>query len=205
MHTLATLLIVAAAGLPVAAATDVPGAPAAAAGPELNGGPRVRPYDGRSAAFLLEGLRRSATMRTIVDQLEERDLIVYIRMQPSLGRRWAGSLTWVAGTARFRYVQIALNPQLRGVSAIAALGHELHHALEVANEPSIVSPATLNDHYRRHGIMMTAHSNGWDTEAARVAGDDVLREVATTSAALETIQDFDPAQWFEIYRRARRR
>jgi hypothetical protein len=201
------LLIATALALPLSAAADPrdatttdPNAPAS-----VPGGPRVRPTDGRSAALLVEGLRRSETMRSIVEQLESRNVIVYVRMQPSLAGRWAGSLTWIAATSRFRYVQVALSPQLRRTAAIAALGHELHHALEVANEPSIVSPGTLNDYYRRHGIMMRTQNNGWDTEAARIVGDDVRRDLGGTAAAIETIHDFDPSQWFEIYRRARQR
>ena len=34
-----------------------------------NNGPRVRPHDKRSAALLVEGLRLSATIRQLVDQL----------------------------------------------------------------------------------------------------------------------------------------
>jgi hypothetical protein len=138
---------------------------------------RVRPHDARSASLLSQGLQRSRTMRAIVGELQQRDVIVYIQMQPSLRGRLLGKLTWVTGTRRFRYLRIFLNPAESQDVIIATLGHELQHAVEVAHEPSIVSDETLEAHYRTHGIRMTAHDNGWDTELARITGDTVRREI----------------------------
>ena len=169
-----------------------------------NGGPRLRPADQRAAAILLDGLQRSKTFRAIVEALEQRDVIVYFQMQPTLKGRWAGALTWMGATKRFRYVRIGLTPELRGEAAIATLGHELQHALEIANEPSVVDAATLTAHYKRIGISMRSHHNGWDTEMARQIGDDVRRDLATTSArAVESVRGFDPKTWHIQYRRAR--
>lgn len=158
------------------------------------GGPRLRPYDARSASLLLQGIERSATLRAIVDELERQDVFVYIEMQPALKQPLAGTLTWLAKTAAFRYVRISINPSLGGGLAIATLGHELQHALEVARQPSIVSETSLASYYQQHGISMRSHTNGWDTIAARVVGDAVRREVAGVhgTSVAESIQAFDP-------------
>lgn len=166
--------------------------------------PRIRPVERRSANLLLEGLQRSETVRALVDRLEGKDLIVYVEMQPKLKARLAGALTWVTATPKFRYVRISWNPDISTNAAIATLGHELQHALEIAAQPSIVSDSTLEAYYREHGIDMRSH-NGWDTIAARDRGDDVRRELASVRmpAVIESLQDGDPSEWQVAYRRTR--
>ena len=205
MPMLRLLLTVALIAVPLAATADVIPAPPPGSNPATwNGGPRVRPYDNRSAAILLDGIRRSATFRSIVEKLESRDVIAYVQIQQALKGRLAGGLTWVGGTRRFRYVRIGINPDLRGDAAIAALGHELQHALEVAGEPSIVDGHSFAAHYKQVGISVRMHNNGWDTEAARQAGDDVRRDlVGSGMRAMESVRDFDPNTWHLAYRKAR--
>ena len=171
----------------------------------IEGGPRVRPHDSRSAAIMLEGLRRSDTLRMLVERLEAHDVIVYIQMQPGMERRLGGSLTWLAATDRFRYVRISLNPTLSGPAAIATLGHELQHALEVADTPTIVDAQSLGAYYRVHGISVRVHGNGWDTLAAQNVGDEVRDEVAQSKKGhvVESLRDFDARDWHVVYRRAR--
>jgi hypothetical protein len=166
--------------------------------------PRIRPNDFRSAKLLLEGLQRSPTLRSLVDALDGKDVIVYVEMQPRLKARLAGSLTWITGTPKFRYVRISWSPEIGTTAAIATLGHELQHALEVAHEPSIVSASSLEAFYRRHGIDMRSN-NGWDTIAARERGDAVRRELAVDlgGSAVESLGTFDPASWHIVYRRLR--
>lgn len=168
--------------------------------------PRIRPVERRSANLLLEGLQRSETLRALVDRLEGKDVIVYVEMQPKLKARLAGALTWVTATPKFRYVRISWNPDISTNAAIATLGHELQHALEIAAQPSIVSDSTLEAHYREHGIDMRSH-NGWDTIAARDRGEEVRREIAGAQVvtAIESLNDADPNEWHVVYRRMRGR
>ena len=167
--------------------------------------PRVRSGDTRSAALLTKGLERSATIRALVHHLEQRNVIVYIQIQPALKRRLAGTLTWITNTPTHRFVRVSINPELKTEDAIATLGHELQHALEVAQAPEIVSAQTLEKYYARHGEISRTERNGWDTQAARTAGDDVRRELAETRNArvADSIQQFDPDDWLNVYRRAR--
>ena len=167
--------------------------------------PRVRASDSRTAVLLTKGLQRSATIRQLVQQLERGDVIVYIEMQPTLKRRLAGMLTWITNTKTHRYVRVSINPELNTEIAISTLGHELQHALEVANAPAIVSAQTLEQYYAAHGDSSSAERNGWDTQAARLAGDEVRRELAGTrgTRVADSIQQLDPDYWLVVYRRAR--
>jgi hypothetical protein len=146
--------------------------------PSLPGGAaRVRAGDGRTAAILRDGLSRSATMRDLVGELEQSDVIVYLEIQWNLRRGLAGNLAWVAATESSRYVRISLSPDLTTDAMVATLGHELQHAVEIAREPSIVSSDTMASYYARNGLDAASHWNGWDTLAARQAGDEVRREL----------------------------
>lgn len=204
MHRLRRLLTILAIAVPATVLAE-PDRTASTNPATANGGPRVRPHDARSAALLLEGLRLSATLRGLVDRLEQRDVIVYVQMEYALKGRLAGSLSFITATETFRYVRVSISPNLRGTAAIATLGHELQHAVEVANEPSIVDEASLNAFYKHNGIGIRAQPNGWDTEAARVTGDEVRRDVtaARSSRVVESLHDFDPPQWHIVYRKAR--
>ena len=194
LHT--SIVVLALLALPVNTFALPPKSPA--------GGPRVRPDDGRSAAIVLEGMERSATLRALIDALESRDVIIYIQMQPMLKGRLAGSVTWVTAAGRFRYIRVSWSPDLTTSAAIATLGHELQHALEIANEPSIVSTESLEAFYRSHGISMRIH-NGWDTLAARDRGDVVRKEIAAvrSSRGTEVLLDYNPESWPAIYTQAR--
>lgn len=168
--------------------------------------PRVRPYDARSASLLLEGIERSTTIRAIVDRLEELDVIVYLEIQPALSKKLAGRLTWMAATASHRYVRISLNPELNQDALIAALGHELQHALEVAEAPSIVDGPSLQAYYERHGVSSSHQANGWDSLAARVIGDDVRRELAGARRgriAADATPAFNLEEWHIVFGRTR--
>ena len=204
MHRFRTLIATLALVIPVTALAAPDPVPPLQAN-RANGGPKVRPNDRRSAALLVEGLRLSATVRRLVDQLEQRRVVVYIQIENRLKGRLAGSLTWITGTTHIRYVRISINPELRGAAAVAVLGHELQHAIEVANEPSIVDNKSLNAFYREHGISTSVHRNNWDTEAAQLVGRDVRRDLsnARNSYVLESLDDFDPLDWHIVYRRAR--
>jgi len=62
---------------------------------------------------------------------------------------------------------------------MATLGHELYHALEIAQEPSIVDARTLAAFYRRHGIETggIAGRQTFETEGAEQAGRQARREL----------------------------
>lgn len=170
---------------------------------------RVRSSDARTAALLVQGLQRSATIRRLVEQLEHADVIVYLEMKPALQRRLAGTLTWMTKTKDHRYVRISLNPDMTTDALIATLGHELQHALEVARAPQIVNDDTLARFYELHVDSIRTKATGWDTEAARQAGELVRRELAfaartaSPTRVADSIQDLDPDQWLNVYRRAR--
>jgi hypothetical protein len=174
--------------------------------PTMNG-PRIRPYDGRVAAILVDGLRRSPTLRGLVERIEQGDVIVYLETRHALRKEHlSGLLTWLSATPTFRYVRVSLNPELSRNTAIAALGHELQHVLEVVGEPSIVDSTSLEAFYQQHGINMHRQNNGWDSQRARNAGNEVRRDLnggRATHVLFETAHEIDPLVWTTAYQSAR--
>jgi hypothetical protein len=167
---------------------------------------RIRPDDARSATLFLEGQRRSAILRALAHAIEARDVIVYLQMEPLLVKGSVGGMvTWLTATKHARYVRISMNPELPMLIAIAVLGHELQHVLEIANEPSVISAGSLETFYRRIGINTRTQSSHWDTEAARQVGEEVRKDLSGARAIriAESVERFDPAEWHIVYLRAR--
>src|SRR5205814_6520245 len=95
----------------------------------------IRSSDCRIVVRIAEGLRRSSTLRDVLDRIGELNGIVYVDegsyRQPNTGRVLTGVLSHevrVAGTHTILRVRIA---NRRGDQTIATLGHELQDAPQV--------------------------------------------------------------------------
>jgi len=60
---------------------------------------------------------------------------------------------------------------------LALIVHELRHALEVIEHVEVVDATTMEAMYRRIGTPLTGGATGYETSAARAAGDAVLSEL----------------------------
>lgn len=150
--------------------------------------PRIRPLDARVARLLAAGSSESPTFRRLVDRLERSDVIVHLESWPlpAYGGRIAGLLRFVAYAGGFRYLRITLATNLSGDGAVALLGHELQHALEVASDSSVVSTATFEALYRRIGEeCRSAATLSYDTRGARDAQHRIARELREASPRAE--------------------
>lgn len=80
--------------------------------------------------------------------------------------RVQGKLIFVTAAGGVRYLRIRLACTLTGVRQIAMLGHELRHAVEVANAPWVLDESSLADEYRRIGFPSRDGSNATAFESA---------------------------------------
>jgi hypothetical protein len=166
--------------------------------------PRVRPKDLLAAELLLEGLQRSPTLRKLVDDLQESDVVVYISVRPFLRDR-IGSLHWLTAAANLRYLHASIGPAPSRLAWLAAIGHELQHAREVADAPEVVDGAAFAGFYGRIGERVRADGDAWDTQAAFETGVRIRREVAKAALGVRPMRPSRPADWFEVYRCERTR
>lgn len=131
-----------------------------------------------------DAVRRSITVQQLVARLERSDVTVYVECTIALSDLLAGQVTFLASTPLQRYVRVSLACAMSTRATIATLGHELQHAVEIAETPSIVDVTSLRSAYLEMGFRTDGHSGRctFDSDAARIVGDQVRREVAGPDA-----------------------
>jgi hypothetical protein len=114
---------------------------------------RVRSTERYMIALIQEGYSRSPTFRALVDRLQNSNVIVLVRPIPCLGGRLRSCLVSVNGSERERHIRINVDPRhtIRDW-LIGALGHELQHAVEIAEHPEVVDARSATALYRRLAV-----------------------------------------------------
>ena len=105
------------------------------------------PYFNR---LLAEGYARSGTFRDLIVRLNESDVVVYIEPQLTPRSGFRGYLTShvvIGGDKRF--LRIRVNPRGSTNAVIALLAHELQHAVEVTEAPTVRNEDTFEKHFAR--------------------------------------------------------
>src|SRR4029453_14796893 len=97
-----------------------------------------------------EGVRRSATVAELVAELQRHDVIVYVELD-LLKDRARGATTLFTAPPLSRMLRVVISWRLGPRERIEVLGHELHHALEIARAAEIVDGPTFRRFYRRAG------------------------------------------------------
>ncbi|HEX9367599.1 MAG TPA: hypothetical protein VF921_13285 [Vicinamibacterales bacterium] len=135
----------------------------------------VRTQDRSVRSLLKRGFTHSPTFARLMARLEQSDVLVYVEEVPRLPDALEGRMMMLPIAHGQRYVRIQL--ALRGApdDSIAVLGHELQHAVEVAQEIGVQDEATLVALYQRIGTR--AGPEVYDTGAAREVGRIVRREL----------------------------
>jgi hypothetical protein len=77
-------------------------------------------------------------------------------------------------------VLVRLSCRISRLHQIGALGHELQHAVEVAETTSIVDEQTMYRAYREMGFQtgVIGGAVAFESLAARAAGEQILREMS---------------------------
>jgi hypothetical protein len=144
---------------------------------------RIRPQDSRLVDLLRAGAARSATFRAIVNRLEAGNVIVYVSLGP-MRSGLAGKLTWMSAAGAYRYLRATISTEQSADQMIATLAHELHHALEVSDDHTVIDQRSLIGLYKRIGRPTLAGvAEGWDTAAAQETGFQVRRELIADAAS----------------------
>lgn len=146
----------------------------------------VRPTDQWAKKMLDAGLAKSLTFRQLVDTLNRST--VFVMLSAGGGRRCADNrqscLRWMGGKPEARFVLVTLVPPIGNAEAVGWLGHELRHAVEIAEAPDVTSGPALRALYLRIGAALYAQTgednmaNGhFETVAAVNAGRQITREM----------------------------
>lgn len=136
--------------------------------------PHVRPLGERAAHTLARGLERSPTFRVLVDHLQRSDIVVYVAIAPLPGKSTAGGIQFLGASTVSRFLRVVLSSELTTPQMVAALGHELQHALEVSE---VRDHGSFVRHYRRAGLHRLQR-RAFDSKAAQDAGERIRQELA---------------------------
>ena len=144
--------------------------------------PHVR-GEGGMQTLIDDAARRSPEIRASIDRLQDLDVTVYVRARLLRPLDLDGRIALLSTAAGHRYLVIELACNRTELTQMATLGHELFHAIEIAEEPSAVSAETVATLYTRIGIK-TGDRLGlrtYETEAAAAAGLRARRELLTST------------------------
>lgn len=136
----------------------------------------VRGLDRDALSTLERGARRSYTFARLLDTLERSDVIVYVETLATMPNSLAGRMLFAGSAHGQRYVRIQIAPAPDDDMA-AVLGHELQHAIEIAEAPEVHDDTAMAALYKRIG---QSSGDAWhfDTIAARETGRTVKGELA---------------------------
>ena len=146
---------------------------------------RVRTTDAYLGELLGGALATSPTIRALVDRLEHSDVIVYLVRDNLTAWALEGKTTFIAARGNVRYVRITIAWERGRRRHVATLAHELQHAVEIADAPTVIDEASLEREYERIGCQRAPHYPGrraFDTDAAMAAGDRAWREFDARAA-----------------------
>ena len=155
-----------AANLLVAEAIPIPGSI----------GPHVRGATPAVNTMLATGIRRSSTFARLVRDIDETDIIVYVEIVDSLPAGLDGRLTFLTKAGGFRYLRIQVPSNTGKNDLIAVIGHELQHAMEIAEHPNVQDSEGVAGLYKLIGLQLSGQDR-YDTSAARSVGRRVRAEL----------------------------
>jgi len=136
----------------------------------------IRASDDELVALLEEGMRRSPTFKGLVDRLSKSDVILYVRPDVTAKNNAPTRLTFLAAKAGFRYLVIRVASGRSKEQQLATLGHEMQHAVVIADAPSVVDSQTLRKEFERVG-KLTQPSVGDDFFFDSPAAEEVRRRI----------------------------
>lgn len=118
----------------------------------------------QGAAKLLElAASRSPTVRELMARLTLTDVIVYVEMTPAPQVPVARTKL-VTATGTVRFLRIGVNTSVPFNDVPALIGHELQHAVEIAEEQDVRDDGAVRRLYarigRQHGV------DSYETDAA---------------------------------------
>ena len=135
---------------------------------------RVRAVDLGIRPLIARGLERSATFRELVRAIDSGDSYVYVK-EGSCGPGVRACLVSVTSAESVRFVWVKVDVRTVDAELISLVGHELRHALEVIDEPTVRDDSAMAFLYERIGTHGAGGSI--ETRAAVVTGRRIRKEL----------------------------
>jgi hypothetical protein len=154
--------------------------------------PHVRAEDLYARGLIADLAEQSATARALIERLQRSDVVVYVRFRIFAEADLDGRVALLSrthnrapraaaarGTLDPRYLVIELACGRTRLVQMVTLAHELHHAVEIADAPSVCDAGTLSAHYSRIGVrtQVGPPTEAFETFAAQQTAAEVRREL----------------------------
>ena len=140
--------------------------------------PRIRVQSGRLRSELTHVIDRSPTLRAIVGQIEQSDVIVHVTCEHFVSVTLEGRTVWGSAGPDVRYVRVQIDCMLPDQRLVAILGHELQHVAEVADRPDVIDLRTFLKLFEAIGYPSCGRiwREQFETDDATAAGQRVREE-----------------------------
>jgi hypothetical protein len=135
----------------------------------------IRAMHPSARTLMRRGFRESPSFAALVKRLQRSDVYVYVEEVDRLPGALEGRLMMLPRAHEHRYVRVQIALHGSFDDSVALLGHELQHAVEVANAEEVIDQATMAKLYQRIGSRGGEHV--YDTVAAQEMGRMVRREL----------------------------
>ena len=136
----------------------------------------VRTTDRNVERLLRIGIERSPTFASLMWHLNASDVIVYIERVPTLPTTLAGRLLMMPMHNNQRYLRIQITMAGTQNELVALIGHELQHAVEVADATDVSTESALVRLYKRIGSE-SHDAHCYETDAAQSTARVVRKEL----------------------------
>jgi hypothetical protein len=120
---------------------------------QVNGFERLRTESPYLRAVIADATRRSPTFRSLVDRIEQSDVIVYVNCHHFATLSLEGRTYLVPNPSHARYVFVEITCPAPYLSSIAIVAHELRHAVEIASAASAVDIPSLDRLFSQIGFL----------------------------------------------------
>jgi hypothetical protein len=148
--------------------------------------PRVRTEDRELSRLIQVATGRSATFRKLMQAIEATNGLVYV-VRGRCGHRVRACLVlWMGVTDQYRILRVVVEDARPEVEAMASIGHELTHALEVLSDPSVVTSHGMFALYKRNGAIQR---ETFETDEAIATGNAVFNELRRSGCLVARCPD----------------
>jgi hypothetical protein len=139
--------------------------------------PRIRVESGRLHTQLARVTDRSPTLRAIVGQIEQSNVIVHVNCEHFVSVTLEGRTVWGSAGPDVRYVRVQIDCMLPNQRLVAILGHELQHVAEIAAAPEVVDTRSFTRLFTTIGYSCGARwPERYETSQALEVGERVRQE-----------------------------
>lgn len=136
----------------------------------------VRATDARAGAAIAYGIARSPTFRSLVDAIQRSDLIVYVSARFEMAVPLDGEIHFLTSAGDHRYLRVLIRGELSPWDRCAMIAHELQHAKEIAESPTVRDTTTMDALYHQIGFGIGVDRH--ETDAARAVAARVMQELS---------------------------